>query len=61
MKNLLKLGVLIISLVMLIMTINNLNKINKNLEEIEDLLETETDTVMICEPDSSLTVYFKEI
>lgn len=61
MKNLLKLGFLIISLVLLVKINGNLNDIKTYVEEIENLKETKTDTVKICEPDSSLTFYMKEI
>lgn len=61
MKNLLKLGFLIISLVLLVKINGNLNDIKTYVEEIENLKETKTDTVKICEPDSSITFYMKEI
>lgn len=61
MKNLLKLGFLIISLVLLVKINGNLNDIKKSVEEIRDLKEIKTDTVKVCEPDSSLTFYMKEI
>ena len=61
MKNLLKLGFLIISLVLLVKINGNLNDIKTYVEEIENLNEIKTDTVKICEPDSSITFYMKEI
>lgn len=61
MKNLIKLGFLIISLVLLVKINGNLNDIKKSVEEIRDLKEIKTDTVKICEPDSSITFYMKEI
>ena len=61
MKNLLKLGFLIISLVLLVKINGNLNDIKKSVEEIGYLKEIKTDTVKVCEPDSSLTFYMKEV
>ena len=61
MKNLIKLGFLIASLVLLVKINGNLNKIKNNVEEIDNLNEIKTDTVKICEPDSSLTFYIKEV
>ena len=61
MKNLLKLGFLIISLVLLVKINGNLNDIKTYVEEIENLNEIKTDTIKICEPDSSITFYMKEI
>lgn len=61
MKNLIKLGFLIISLVLLVKINGNLNDIKTYVEEIENLKETKIDTVKICEPDSSITFYMKEV
>ena len=61
MKNLIKLGFLIISLVLLVKINGNLNDIKTYVEEIENLNEIKTDTVKICEPDSSITFYMKEV
>ena len=61
MKNLFKLGFLIISLVLLVKINGNLNNVKNYIEEIENLKEIKTDTVKICEPDSSITFYMKEV